>query len=74
VLVPVSFLAIRLAENVIHPTVFTREGPQMTGTMFLTFCIAWLAMSVLAYALYRVELLGKRLDANLRELREALTS
>ena len=26
-----------------------------------------------AYALYRVELLGKRLDANLRELREALS-
>jgi len=74
VLIPVSFLAIRLAENFIHPVVFTREGPQMTGTMFLTFCIAWLAMSVLAYALYRVELLGKRLDANLRELREALTS
>ena len=74
VLVPVSFLAIRLAENVIHPTVFTREGPQMTGSMFLTFCIAWLAITTLAYALYRVELLGKRLDANLRELREALTA
>jgi hypothetical protein len=31
VLIPVSFLAIRLAEDFIHPTVFTREGPQMTG-------------------------------------------
>ena len=72
-LIPVSFLAIRLAENIIHPTVFTRDGPQMSGTMFLTFCLAWLAMTVLAYALYRVELLGKRLDSNLRELREALT-
>jgi heme exporter protein C len=73
VLIPVSFLAIRLAENIIHPTVFTREGPQMSGVMFLTFCIAWLAMTVLAYALYRLELLGKRLDSNLRELRELLT-
>ncbi|HXH87778.1 MAG TPA: cytochrome c biogenesis protein [Gaiellaceae bacterium] len=73
VLIPVSFLAIRLAENIIHPTVFTREGPQMSGTMFLTFCIAWLAMTVLAYALYRLELLGKRLDSNLRELRELVT-
>ena len=72
-LIPVSFLAIRLAENIIHPTVFTRDGPQMSGVMFLTFCIAWLAMSVLAYALYRLELLGKRLDSNLRELRELLT-
>jgi heme exporter protein C len=73
VLIPVSFLAIRLAENIIHPTVFTRDGPQMSGVMFLTFCIAWAAISVLAYALYRVELLGKRLDSNLRELRELLT-
>jgi heme exporter protein C len=72
-LIPVSFLAIRLAENIIHPTVFTREGPQMSGTMFLTFCLAWLAMTVLAYALYRLELLGKRLDSNLRDLRELLT-
>jgi len=74
VLVPVSFLAIRLAENVIHPTVFTREGPQMSGSMFLAFCVAWVAIATLAYTLYRVELVGKRLDANLRDLREALTT
>src|SRR6187551_926050 len=73
-LIPVSFLAIRLAADFIHPTVFTREGPQMTGTMFATFCIAWAAMTTLAYAFYRVELAGKRLDSNLRELREALTA
>jgi heme exporter protein C len=74
VLVPVSFLAIRLAENVIHPTVFTRDGPQMTGTMFLAFCVAWVAITLLAYTLYRIELAGKRLDANLRELREVLST
>jgi heme exporter protein C len=74
VLVPVSFLAIRLAENVIHPTVFTRDGPQMTGTMFLAFCVAWIAITMLAYTLYRIELAGKRLDANLRELREVLSA
>ena len=72
VLIPVSFLAIRLAEGLIHPTVFTRDGPQMSGSMFLTFCVAWAAVTLLAYVLYRVELLGKRIDADLRELREAL--
>jgi hypothetical protein len=72
VLIPVSFLAIRLAEDFIHPTVFTREGPQMTGTMFATFCVCWAAVTLLAFVLYRVELLGKRLDVDLRELREAL--
>ncbi len=72
VLIPVSFLAIRLAEGLIHPTVFTREGPQMSGSMFATFCVSWVAVTLLAYVLYRVELVGKRLDADLRELREAL--
>ncbi|HSF61891.1 MAG TPA: cytochrome c biogenesis protein [Gaiellaceae bacterium] len=72
VLIPVSFLAIRLAENLIHPTVFTREGPQMSGSMFATFCVAWAAVTLLAYVLYRVELAGKRLDSDLRDLREAL--
>jgi hypothetical protein len=52
--------------------VFTRDGPQMTGTMFATFLVAWGAVTLLAYVLYRVELAGKRLDADLRALREAL--
>jgi heme exporter protein C len=72
VLIPVSFLAIRLAEDFIHPTVFNREGPQMSASMFATFCVAWAAVTLLAYVLYRLELLGKRVDADLRELREAL--
>jgi heme exporter protein C len=71
-LIPVSFLAIRLAENLVHPVVFTREGPQMTGTMFAAFCVMWAAVTLLAYVLYRVELAGKLLDRNLRDLREAL--
>ena len=72
VLVPVSFLAIRLAENFIHPIAFNRHGPQMATSQFATFCVALAAMLALAGALYRVELAGKRLDARLRELREAL--
>jgi heme exporter protein C len=71
-LIPVSFLAIRLAEGLIHPTVFTREGPQMGGSMFATFCVSWAAVTMLSYVLYRVELAGKRLASDLRELREAL--
>ena len=72
VLIPVSFLAIRLSEGFIHPTVFKRSGPDMSPSMFATFCVAWGAVTLLAYVLYRVELVGKRLDADLRELREAL--
>ena len=71
-LIPVSFLAIRLANDFIHPTVFNSHGPQMSGLMFFTFCVSWAALLTLAACLYNVELAGKRLDARLRELRELL--
>jgi heme exporter protein C len=72
VLIPISFLAIRLANQLIHPVVFTLQGPQMADSMFATFCVALAAMLALAATLYGVELAGKRLDARLRELRELL--
>ena len=72
VLIPISFLAIRLAEGLIHPVVFTREGPQMSDSMFLTFCVCLAGMLTLAAALYSVELVGKRIDERVRELRELL--
>jgi len=71
VLIPVSFLAIRLANDFIHPTVFTSRGPQMSGIMFLAFCVSWASMLALASTFYSIELAGKRLDAKLRELRRA---
>jgi heme exporter protein C len=71
-LIPVSFLAIRLAESYIHPTTFTLDGPQMTGSMFFTFCVSWAGVVALAGALYQVELAGKRLDGRVRELRALL--
>src|SRR5947209_4873435 len=46
VLIPVSFLAIRLSKEFIHPVVFTQHGPQMTGTQFATFCVCLAAMLV----------------------------
>jgi heme exporter protein C len=72
VLIPVSWLSIRLANDFIHPTVFTRHGPQMSASMFFTFCVCWAGLLALASTMYRVELAGKRLDARLRELRELL--
>jgi heme exporter protein C len=72
VLIPISFLAIRLAQNYIHPIVFTRHGPNFHGTILWAFLVSQAAMLALAATLYRVELAGKRLDARLRELRELL--
>ncbi|HZR91036.1 MAG TPA: cytochrome c biogenesis protein [Gaiellaceae bacterium] len=72
VLIPISFMAIRLAKSYIHPTVFTSSGPQMAGSQFLTFCVCLAAMLGLGYFLYRFELASKRLDANVKELRTHL--
>jgi heme exporter protein C len=72
VLIPVSFLAIRLSKSFIHPVVFTSHGYQMTNSQFLTFCVSLAAMLSLFVTLYSIELAGKRLDASLRELRELL--
>src|SRR6266446_10527049 len=60
---PISFLAIRLANQLIHPVVFTLQGPQMAGSMFLTFCVSLAAMLTLAATLFHVELAGKRIDS-----------
>jgi heme exporter protein C len=71
VLMPISFLAIRLSASFIHPVVFTTHGPQMAGSMFLVFCLSLAGLGGLAAALYRTELAGRRLDRRLRELRSA---
>jgi heme exporter protein C len=72
-LIPVSFLAIRLAEDLIHPVVLTHEvNEKLAGSQLTTFVVCLGGMLGLAASLYVNELTGKRLDARLRELREAL--
>lgn len=71
VLIPVSFLAIRIARSFVHPEVFTLHGPNFGGWILVTYCVAQAALLVFAHTLYRVELTGKRLDLRLRELRLA---
>jgi heme exporter protein C len=73
VLIPVSFLAIRLAEEFIHPVVFTRDvGENLAGSQLVAFLVCLAGVLALAAALYANELAGKRLDGRLRELRELL--
>jgi heme exporter protein C len=74
VLIPVSFLAVRLAEQFLHPTpLIRRGGPDIAASMLATFGVCLAGMLALAGALYANELAGKRLDARLGELRELLT-
>lgn len=74
VLIPISFLAIRILGTILHPAVFTREGVGMTASMFGVFLIVLAGMVCLFGALYQTELAGKRLDLKLKELRKVLAS
>jgi heme exporter protein C len=72
-LIPISFLAIRLAEDLVHPVVFTHDAQDnLTASQFTTFGVCFAGMLALAGTLYVNELSGKRLDGRLRELREAV--
>jgi hypothetical protein len=71
VLVPVSFLAIRLAKPFLHPEIFSRHGAALGGWMLVAYLVTQPSVLLLAYTLYRIELSGKRIDLRLRELRLA---
>jgi heme exporter protein C len=71
VLIPVCSLAIRLMPknaNQNHPVM---NGLPFHGWIRVAFLVCLAGMLVLAAALYHFELLGKRLDLRLRDLREA---
>ena len=68
-LIPLSIAAVHIAQSLIHPTVFTSNGPQMDATMFTTFLVSWAAVIAIGASLYMVELRGKRVDARLRRQR-----
>jgi heme exporter protein C len=70
VLIPISFLAVRLAERFIHPVVFSRHGPQMELSMFVAFSVCLAGVAALAVALYSIELAGRRAARELAELAE----
>ena len=72
VLIPVSFLAVRIAGTILHPTIFTHEGADLPARCWSRSVSASPGCSSSPASLYRVELAGKRIDANLRELRELL--
>jgi heme exporter protein C len=54
-LVPLSFMAIRIADTLIHPIVITSSGDRLTGEMWLTFFVGVVGMCALAIAMLQVE-------------------
>jgi len=68
-LIPVSVLAVRVSQELIHPITFDENGANMDGSMFATFLVSAAAMLTLAIAMYCVEMRGKRLDERVRRIR-----
>jgi heme exporter protein C len=70
--VPLNFLAVRLAESLVHPRVFATAEGGMTGKMWLAFLMCLAGMALLWITLVRFELVAKSARGQLSRLRRAL--
>ena len=70
--VPLNFLAVRLAEPLIHPRVFATTGGGLPGSMMFTFLVSLAGMALLWTTLVRFELTAKNASAQLSRLRRTL--
>jgi heme exporter protein C len=70
--VPLNFMAVRLAESLVHPRVFATTGGGLPGQMMLTFLVSLAAMSLLWVTLVKFELTAKSASGQLKRLRRAL--
>ena len=70
--VPLNFMAVRLAESLIHPRVFATTTGGLPGSMMLTFLVSLAAMALLWVTLVRFELTAKNASAQLSRLRRAI--
>jgi heme exporter protein C len=70
--VPLNFMAVRLAESLVHPRVFATAEGGMPGRMWLTFAVSMAAMALLWITLVKFELTAKNASGQLKRLRRAL--
>jgi heme exporter protein C len=70
--VPLNFIAVRLAQNYVHPRVLTLEGGRLPGPMALTFYISLLGIALLYATLWNYEMAAKNARGQVRALRRML--
>jgi heme exporter protein C len=70
--VPLNFLAVRLAEQYLHPRVFATAEGGLPPTMRATFLVCLLGVGLLYLTLWRYEMTSKSARAQLRALRRRL--
>ena len=70
--VPINFLAVRMAQSLVHPRVLGTTFGDMPGEMRLTFFVALAAITLLYVTLVKLELTAKSARAQIKRLRRAL--
>jgi heme exporter protein C len=70
--VPLNFIAVRLAESLVHPRVFATANGGLPADMRLTFLVCLAAMALLWVTMVKFELTAKSARGQLSRLRRAL--
>jgi heme exporter protein C len=70
--VPLNFMAVRMADSLVHPRVLGTTGGSMPGDMRLTFVVALAGMACLFVTLWKYELASKSASMQLRSLKRRL--
>lgn len=70
--VPLSFYAVRAAQDSVHPIAVNGDGLQIDRGIFVWLLVAQVAIAVLFVALLKLELLQRRTERSLQRLRLAL--
>jgi len=70
--VPMNFIAVRLAQNYVHPRVLTLGGGNLPGPMRLTFFVSLVGITLLFVTLWKYEMAAKNARMQIRRLRRTL--
>lgn len=70
--VPLSFWAVRSASSVVHPAALDSNGLQVDGEIAVWLLVGHIAVAAVFVALLKVELLQRRTQRTLTQLRMAL--
>jgi heme exporter protein C len=70
--VPLNFIAVRLAQQYVHPRVLTLAGGNLPGSMRLTFLVSFVGIALLYVTLWKYEMAAKNARMQIRGLRRAL--
>jgi heme exporter protein C len=67
--VPLNFIAVRIAQEFVHPRVLTLGGGNLPGSMRLTFLVSIAAIGLLYATLWKYEMAAKNARIQLRRVR-----